>query len=52
MVEYKYRIVKIGRTVEETLRILNGYADMGYEVVCAYMNGDHLILKKVEEIKR
>lgn len=48
-VQLKYRIIKIGRNVAETTSLLNKYYACGWRLVCSYMNGDHLILEKMEE---
>lgn len=50
-IKLKYKIVKIGRSVEETTTLLNNWDAYGYELVCAYMMGDHLILRKKDEEK-
>ena len=43
-----YKIITIERTARETADMLDKYWAMGWEVVCSYMDGRHLILKKRE----
>ena len=45
----KYKIIKIGRNVAETTSLLNKYYACGWKLVTSYMNGDHLILEKMED---
>jgi len=44
----KYRCIKIGKTDIETENILNKHAEIGWELVCSYLNGMYLILVKQE----